>query len=213
MSTDRCERSWSTGRCDYERQEQEKAEGLRLTQGVVGLELTVVGLVGRVADGLPAHRESQLAPLVLELRSHLTVLKLRPSGPSHSHGTLFLPEHRGRKGRVIQHLGGVRLEGDDRRGLERDVADPLAVVVEEVHLRGIVLAVPDDALDGLAVADRVVDAPEGVVVEDHLDEAVERLYIGAIVSVISRSAVLFTVFCTKSAMGFAPLRHNAPGCA
>jgi hypothetical protein len=73
---------------------------------------------------------------------------------------------------------GVRVKRGDRGGLERDGADPLAVVVDEVHLRGVVLAVPDDALDGLAVAGRVVDAPEGVVVEDHLDEAVERLYIG-----------------------------------
>ena len=134
------------------RQEQEKAEGLRHTRRVVALELRVVGLTGGVPDGIGCtHRESQLAPSVLEFRSHLTVLKLRPSGPSHSHGTSFLPEHRGRKGRVIQHLRGVRLERGDRGGLERDGADPLPLAVDEVHLRGVVLAVPDDRIDGDAV--------------------------------------------------------------
>ena len=86
--------------------------------------------------------------------------------------------HRGRKGRVIQHLRGVRLEGGDRRGLQGDVAHPLALAVEEVHLRGVVLAVLDDRGDGLAGFGRIPDAPEGVVGDDALDEGVKRRYVG-----------------------------------
>ena len=86
--------------------------------------------------------------------------------------------HRGRKGRVIQHLRGVRLEGGDRRGLEGDVAHPLALAVEEVHLRGVVLAVPDDSSHRLPVGAGIPDAPEGVVLDDALDEVVKRRYGG-----------------------------------
>lgn len=101
------------------------------------------------------------------------------------------------------------IEGDCRETLPTRLPSPSRKFTHQ----GVVLAVADDRSDRLAVRAGIPDAPEGVVVEDHLDEAVERLYIGAIGSVISRSAVLFTVFCTRSAMGFAPLRHNAPGCA
>jgi len=85
------------------------------------------------------------------------------------------PAHRGREGRVSHRLRGVCIEGGDRGGLERDVSDALAgLLVDEVHLRGIVLAVPDDRVDKDAVGVGVVDAPEGVVVDDGLNEVVER---------------------------------------
>jgi len=41
-----------------------------------------------------------------------------------------------------------------------------------------VLAVPDDGGDRLAVRVGIPDAPEGVVGDDHLDEAVKRRYVG-----------------------------------
>ena len=98
--------------------------------------------------------------------------------PLRSCRTSCLPEHRGRKGRIREGLRGVRLEGGDRRGLERDVAHPLALAVEEVHLRGVVLAVPDDSSHRLPVGAGIPDAPEGVVGDDALDEVVKRRYGG-----------------------------------
>ena len=89
-----------------------------------------------------------------------------------------LPTHRGREGRVAHHCGGVCLERGDRRGLERDVPDPFSgLLVDEVHLRGVVFAAPDDRGHGLAVGAGIPDAPEGVVVNDALDEVVERRYV------------------------------------
>ena len=85
--------------------------------------------------------------------------------------------HRGCEGRVRESLRGVRLERGDRGGLQGDGPDLLAIV-DEVHLRGVVLAVPDDRGDGLTVAVGIPDAPEGVVVDDGLDEGVKRRYGG-----------------------------------
>ncbi|HQE10937.1 MAG TPA: hypothetical protein PLN60_10575 [Bacillota bacterium] len=70
--------------------------------------------------------------------------------------------------RVGESLGGVRIERGDRRGLERDVA------VDEVHLRGVVLAVADDGGDGLACFGRIPDTAEGVVVDDHHIRCIEE---------------------------------------
>ena len=67
--------------------------------------------------------------------------------------------------RVGEGLGGVRIEAGDRRGLERDVA------VDEVHLRGVVLAVADDGLAGFG---RIPDTAEGVVVDDHHIRCIEE---------------------------------------
>ncbi len=91
---------------------------------------------------------------------------------------LGIPAHRGREGRVREGLGGVRVEGGDRRGLQGDVPDLLALAVDEVHLRGVVLAVPDDCSDGLSASVGIPDASEGVVVDDGLDEGVKRRYVG-----------------------------------
>jgi len=91
---------------------------------------------------------------------------------------LGVPAHRGREGRVGESLRRVRVERGDRGGLERDVPDPLPLAIDEVHLRGIVLAVPDDGGDRLAVGAGIPDAPEGVVIDDGLDEVVKRRYVG-----------------------------------
>ena len=53
------------------------------------------------------------------------------------------------------------------------------LLVDEIHLRGVVLAVPDDRSDGLAGSGRIPNAPEGVVVDDRLDEGVRRLSISS----------------------------------
>lgn len=91
----------------------------------MALELSVVGLAGVVALGVPA-------PVLMN--------------------------HRGR-----ESLRSVRVEGGDRRRLQGDVPDPLPLAVDEVHLRGVVPAVPDDGRDGLPVDTGIPDAPEGVV--------------------------------------------------
>jgi len=91
---------------------------------------------------------------------------------------LGVPAHRGLEGRVGESLRGVRVEGGDRRGLQGDVPDPLPLAVDEVHLRGVVLAAPDDRSDGLSAGIGIPDAPEGVVVDDGLDEGVKRRYVG-----------------------------------
>mgnify|MGYP003768869429 FL=1 len=72
----------------------------------------------------------------------------------------------------------AQVEGDDRGELQGDGPDALARAVDEVHLCGVVLAVPDDRGDGLAGLGRVADAPEGVVVDDGLDDLIKRLHIG-----------------------------------
>jgi len=89
-----------------------------------------------------------------------------------------LAAHRGLEGRIREDLGGVRLERGDRRGLERDGPDALAIDVGGVHLRDGVLAVPDDRVGDLPVGARIPDAPEGVVGDDALDEGVKRRYGG-----------------------------------
>ena len=89
-----------------------------------------------------------------------------------------LAAHRGLEGSVVHHRRGVRGERSDRRRLERDGPDALACVVDVVHLRGVVLAVADDRSHFLPAGGRILDAPEGVVVDDALDEVVERRYIG-----------------------------------
>jgi hypothetical protein len=71
------------------------------------------------------------------------------------------------------------VEGGDRGGLQGDGPDPLAdILVDEVHLCGVVLAVPDDGRDRLAVGAGIPDTPEGVVLDDGLDEVVKRRYVG-----------------------------------
>ena len=130
-----------------------------------------VVLVGREPDGRPGEGD------VVVITRRVVALELSVVGLT---GAVAdgLAAHRGRKGRVREHLGGVRLEGGDRRGLEGDVAHPLALAVEEVHLRGVVLAVPDDWIDGNAIGAGIPDAPEGVVGDDALDEGVKRRYVG-----------------------------------
>ncbi len=91
---------------------------------------------------------------------------------------LGVPAHRGLEGRVGESLRGVRVEGGDRGGLQGDVPDALPLAIDEVHLRGVVLAVPDDGGDGLSAGIGIPDAPEGVVIDDGLDEGVKRRYIG-----------------------------------
>ena len=87
--------------------------------------------------------------------------------------------HRGCKGRVVERFRGVRLERGDRGGLQGDGPDALAgIPVDEVHLRSVVLAVPDDGRDRLAVGAGIPDTPEGVVLDDGLDEGVKRRYVG-----------------------------------
>ena len=87
--------------------------------------------------------------------------------------------HRGREGRVGESLRGVRIEGGDRGGLQGDAPDPFrGLLVDEVHLRGVVLAVPDDGGDRLTAGAGIPDTPEGVVVDDGLDEVVKRRYVG-----------------------------------
>jgi len=107
-------------------------------------------------------------------RSHLTVLTLLPSRRSRS-----APVRASRsKGRVRESFRGVRVERGDRGGLERDVPDALPLAVDEVHLRGAVLAIPDDGGDRDAIGAGIPDTPEGVVVDDGLDEVVKRRYVG-----------------------------------
>ena len=128
-------------------------------------------LVGREPDGRPGEGD------VIVITRRVVALELAVVGLSGAvpHG---LAAHRSCEGRIREHLRGVRLEGGDRRGLQGDVAHPLALTVEEVHLRGVVLAVPDDRIDGDAIRAGIPDAPEGVVLDDALDEVVKRRYGG-----------------------------------
>ena len=104
-----------------------------------------VVLVGREPDGRPGEGD------VIVVTRGVVALELSVVGLSGAVPEGIGCAHRGRKGRVVEDLRGVRLERGDRRGLERDGPDPLALAVDEVHLRGVVLAVPDDRIDGDAV--------------------------------------------------------------
>ena len=69
--------------------------------------------------------------------------------------------------------------------------------------QGVVLAVPDDPRNGDPVGAGIPNAPGGVVVDDALDEVVKGVTV-AIGTAKFRIVVLFTVFCTKSAVVFSP---------
>ena len=128
-------------------------------------------LVGRDPDGLPGEGDIIVVTRVV-VALELGVVGLAGEVP------LGHPAHRGLEGRVVERFRGVRVERSDRRGLQGDGPDALAgSLVDEVHLRGIVLAVPDDRGDEHAVGVGMLDAPEGVVVDDGLDEGVKRRYI------------------------------------
>jgi hypothetical protein len=74
-----------------------------------------------------------------------------------------------------------------------------------------VLAVLDDRGDGLAGLGRILDAPEGVVGDDGISTRVLNDVTSAIGTVRSRSAVLLTVVCTKSAMVGSSCLPGFPG--
>jgi hypothetical protein len=138
-----------------------------------GLDRVLDGivLVGREPDGPPGEGD------VVVVTRGVVALELRVVGLA-GEVPLGHAAHRGCKGRVVHDFGGVRLERGDRRGLQGNGPDLLALAVDEVHLRGVVLAVLDDGGNGLAGLGRIPDAPEGVVGDDALDEGVKRRYVG-----------------------------------
>ena len=131
-----------------------------------------VVLVGRDPDGLPGEGD------VVVVTRGVVALELGVVGLA---GVVALGHsaHRGCEGGVREGFRRVCVEGGDRRGLQGDGPDALAgILVDEVHLRGVVLAVPDDGGHGLAIGTGIPDAPEGVVGDDALDEGVKRRYVG-----------------------------------
>jgi len=127
----------------------------------VALELSVVGLAGEVSLGHSAHRESHLrcsrfAPA--ELRAYRSIAVARAVFARTS----------------LAFALNVAIEGDCRE----TVPTLFPCTVDEVHLRGVVLAVPDDCRDRHSIGTGIPHAPEGVVGDDHPDEGVKRRYGG-----------------------------------
>ena len=131
-----------------------------------------VVLVGRYPDGLSGEGD------VVVVAGRVVALELTVVGVA-GEVSLGNTAHRGREGRICHDRRSARVECGDRGCLERDDPEAFAGrLVDEVHLAGVVLAVPDDRCDLDTVAAGIAGALEGIVVDDDLDEVVKRRYAG-----------------------------------